>query len=227
MGGSPGGNVKKIIDQRATAVVVTSRANLDGWQNAGFSRSAAPENADGGSAAPLTADGYFLTADHVLKNSQGKNVFVLYGGGHQMEFTNARIVWRSTDTDVALLHISRSTPLYFLWTPSNQWLPEGTTLMHGGISTGLRHMVGKLGTSIPPDNRLGKAKKFKLDIPLQPGDSGGPVVDRHGLLVGVNSAIELLVPMETAFFLDAEGVRPNTAMISRIIANDRAQHNPR
>jgi hypothetical protein len=30
--------------------------------------------------------------------------------------------------------------------------------------------------------------------------------------------------METAFLIDSEGKRPNTAMISRLIARDRARH---
>ena len=63
-----------------------------------------------------------------------------------------------------------------------------------------------------------------MDLPLQPGDSGGPVVDAHGGLVGINSAVEFLVPMETAFFVDSEGNRPNTRKIESIIQSDRARN---
>ncbi len=67
-------------------------------------------------------------------------------------------------------------------------------------------------------------KKFKIDIPLQPGDSGGPVVDARGKLVGINTAVEYLVPMETAFFLDSEASRPNTRKIEALMRKDRARN---
>ena len=67
--------------------------------------------------------------------------------------------------------------------------------------------------------RFTGTRKFKIDIPLQPGDSGGPVVDAYGNLVGINSAVEFLVPMETAFFVDSEANRPNTRMIDSLVQN--------
>jgi hypothetical protein len=50
------------------------------------------------------------------------------------------------------------------------------------------------------------------------------VVDAYGALVGVNSAVEFLVPMETAFFVDSEANRPNTRMIDSLIRKDRARY---
>jgi hypothetical protein len=51
------------------------------------------------------------------------------------------------------------------------------------------------------------------------------VVDAHGALVGINSAVEFLVPMETAFFVDSEACRPNTRRIESVIQMDRARNN--
>jgi hypothetical protein len=96
--------------------------------------------------------------------------------------------------------------------------------MHGGIATGYRSADGRLGTSLAPEGMFTGSRKFKMDIPLQPGDSGGPVVDAYGRLVGINSAVEFLVPMETAFFIDSEGNRPNTRMIDALIHQDRARN---
>lgn len=60
-----------------------------------------------------------------------------------------------------------------------------------------------------------------MDIPLEPGDSGGPVIDAYGNLIGVNSAVEFLIPLETAIFIDSEGVRPNVQKIHELIQRDR------
>jgi hypothetical protein len=42
--------------------------------------------------------------------------------------------------------------------------------------------------------------------------------------VGINSAVEFLVPMETPFFIDSEGNRPNTRMIDTLIQQDRTRN---
>ena len=215
---------RRITSQRVSAVVVTDRMNLDRWVNRNFVTSQAPHDADGGSAAPIAPDGYFLTADHVLSNMAGQNVFLIYGQGGRLAPARARIVWRSGPSDLALLHIPVKTPFYYRWTPSDKWLPAGNAIIHGGISTGFKCGAGKLATGLAPEGALTGTRKFKMDLPLQPGDSGGPVVDAHGELVGVNSAVEFLVPMETAFFVDSEGCRPNVHQIDAIIESDRRRN---
>jgi S1-C subfamily serine protease len=217
----PGPAVRKQVLQRVSAVIVTDRTNLGTWVKRGFPVSQAPGDADGGSATPISPDGYFLTADHVLARMEGRNVYVIYGGGASLKPHLARAVWRSEGADLALLHIDAKTPLYYQFTPLRKWLPIGTPVMHGGIATGFNSDPGKLGTSLPPTGPITRTRKFKIDIPLQPGDSGGPVVDATGGLVGINSAVEFLVPMETAFFVDSEASRPNPAMIESLIENDR------
>ena len=219
----PGRMARQITAQRVSAVVVTDRDNLDGWVNRNFASSQAPGDADGGSAAPISPDGYFLTADHVLAQMAGRNVFLIYGQGGKLAPARARVVWRSAASDLALLHIPVKTPNYYQWTPPDEWLPAGTRLIHGGIATGFKSGDGKLGTSLAPEGMFTGNRRFKIDIPLQPGDSGGPVVDSHGRLVGINSAVEFLVPIETAFFIDSEGNRPNTHAIDTLIQNDRAR----
>lgn len=218
---------RQIVAERVSAVVVTDDGSLDNWVNKNFTSAQAPGDADGGSAAPIAPDGYFLTADHVLARMNGRNVFLIYGQGGRLAPARARVVWRSEAADLALLHIPARTPYYYQWTGPDQWLPAGTGVMHGGISTGFNSDGGKLGTALAPERAFTRNRKFKIDIPLQPGDSGGPVVDAYGRLVGINSAVEFLVPMETAFFIDSEGTRPNVKFIEEIIAKDRARNRGR
>jgi hypothetical protein len=74
---------------------------------------------------------------------------------------------------------------------------------------------------LSPETFLTPNRAFKIDIPLQPGDSGGPVVDGYGNLLGINSAVEFLIPMETPIFIESEANRPNTQKIQAIIQKDR------
>lgn len=217
----PGETTKQIVRERLSAVVVTSRDELGSWVNKKFSISNAPRDADGGSAAPITEDGYFLTADHVLARAESHNVFIIYGSRGKILTSKARIVWRSQSDDLALLHIPHKTPYFYHWTPAEQWLLPGHGIIHGGMATGYRSIPGTLRTALSPESIFTGNRPFKIDIPLQPGDSGGPVVDAFGRLVGINSAVEFIVPMETAIFIDSEGNRPNTRKISNIIGKDR------
>lgn len=220
----PGEMARQIVRERLSAVIVTSRGELGSWGRQHFSASGAPGDADGGSAAPITHDGYFLTADHVLDRSDNRNVFVIYGSGGRIVTSKARIVWRSFSDDLALLHIPLRTPYHYNWTPPGQWLTAGHGIIHGGMATGHRSKPGKLRTPLAPERAFTGNRPFKIDIPLQPGDSGGPVVDAYGNLVGINSAVEFLIPLETAIFIDSEGNRPNTRKIAALIDRDRKNH---
>lgn len=221
---APGRDVRRLSAQRLTAVVVTNRKNLNGWVGSRFSINNAPGDADGGSATPVTTDGYFLTADHVLSQSAGRHIFIVYRNNGRIRSAEARVVWRSYGGDLAILHAPIETPYHYDWSPANEWLPSGTPIVHAGIATGFRSDPGKLSTDLPPERAFTGIRKFKIDVPLQPGDSGGPVIDAKGRLVGINSAVEFLVPIETAFFIDSEGNRPNIRQLEAIIARDRAAH---
>ena len=216
----PGREVMRVAAARLTAVVISSKSELDPWIESRFSQGDGPDDADGGSGIPISPDGYFLTADHVLARSAGKNVFVIHGQLGRLRATRARIVWRSSSTDLALLHIPLATPRYYAWTPVDRWLPVGTPVVHSGIATGFRSEPGKLVTAIAP----GKGARFKHDIPLEPGDSGGAVIDARGQLVGVNSAVEFLIPLDTAFFIESEANRPNVQTLQRVIEADRRRN---
>lgn len=217
----PDMKVRRLVIQRIGVVVVTDRVDLKQWVRTGFSISRAPDDADGGSATPISPDGYFLTADHVLSESNERNVHVLYGADGGLRSYQARVVWRSKDSDLALLHIPVATPNHYRWTRPNRWLPAGNMVIHGGVATGFKSRPGRLVTSLRPESIFTNTRKFKIDIALQPGDSGGPVVDAAGELVGINSAVEFLVPMETAFFIDSEASRPSIRQIEALMRSDR------
>lgn len=222
----PGREVFRTAAGRFAAVVVSDRDDIDRWIGERFSRRQAPDNADGGSAVPIAPDGYFLTADHVVSSAGERRISILLRREGRLRAFPARVVWRGPSGDVALLHAAVETPDFYRWTPVGKWLPRGTPVMHAGLATGFRSSSGKLLTAVAPDSPMAAGRRFKHDIPLEPGDSGGPVVDARGLLVGVNSAVEYLVPLETAFFIESEANRPNVPRLMARIERDRASRPP-
>ena len=67
----------------------------------------------------------------------------------------------------------RKTPYYYDWTPPGEWLVTGHGIIHGGMATGFRTEPGRLRTALSPEGMFTGNRPFKIDIPLQPGDSGG------------------------------------------------------
>lgn len=219
--GIPDKTTRQIVRERLSAVVVTQREELGSWARQKFCIASAPSDADGGSGAPISEDGYFLTADHVLAQAPGKNVFVIYSNGGKIVTSAARIIWRSYKDDLALLHIPIKTPYFYEWTAPDRRLSTGHPVIHGGMATGIESSPGTLRSTLAPEHFLTGNRSFKIDIPLKPGDSGGPVIDAYGNLIGINSAVEFLIPLETAIFIDSEGIRPNIRKIQGILRKDR------
>lgn len=220
---APGPKVYHAAAKRFAAIVVSKQKNIDDWLGQKAHRPDAPIDSDGGTATPITPDGYFLTADHVIRSADDREIYIVQRRDGRLRASSARVVWRSEDDDLALLHSPIDSPHYYHWTPPDAWLPRGLPIMHAGVATGFKDAAGKLVSAIPPETWLSGNRRFKHDIPLSPGDSGGPVLDHRGLLVGVNSAVEFLVPLETAFFIESEGNRPNIDRLMKRIERDR-QH---
>lgn len=212
--------------KRITALMVTKQEDIREWISQGFPKAKAPRDADGGTASPISADGYFLTAEHVIKKAPAATIHVLYGRGSAMKVSKARIVWRDAKHDLALIHAPIATPFYYRFTPPRVVLPEGTPVFHGGLTTGLTPVYGSLGSTIPEQGSFTSAHRFRIDIPLQPGDSGGPILDAKGNLVGVNSSVEFLIPLETPIFTESHGTRPNVERLLKAMVQDRKRSRP-
>jgi S1-C subfamily serine protease len=217
----PNFKICKIAAQRITAIVVTDKKSINEWVGNRKKNDSSLQSFDGGSATPISFDGYFLTADHVLRNSIDKNIFIIRHGHGKLYSDEARIVWRDRKADVAILHVRKKTPEYYQFTPTDLMLPVGTPIFHAGVISGLRSLSGRLTSHVPKQLFLSHPNRFSINIPLVPGDSGGPILTADGNLIGINSAVEYIVPIETPIFTESFGSRPAVSKIFQIIAKDR------
>lgn len=154
-----------------------------------------------GSGVIVDSDGYIVTNRHVVQNAE--RIEVKLSDGRKAA---ARIVGVDPETDMAVLKISAPNLFAAQWGDSDE-LSVGALVWALGSPLGLQQSVtfgilsGKhrsFHASMSPKPRqkggiLLRAAPYQdflqTDAAVNPGNSGGPLVDSQGRVVGINTAI--------------------------------------
>ncbi|HEU5293159.1 MAG TPA: trypsin-like peptidase domain-containing protein [Burkholderiaceae bacterium] len=167
-----------------------------------------------GSGFLITPDGYLLTNSHVVDAGDAISVTLDDGSEHAAQRVGADV-----DTDLALLRIGSAGPLQHLELGESKQLRVGQVVIAIGNPQGLSHtvttgVVSALGRSLRARNGRLIEGVIQTDASLNPGNSGGPLLDTRAQVVGVNTAIiagaQLLcfaVPSDTARWVVSELLR--------------------
>jgi S1-C subfamily serine protease len=129
----------------------------------------------------ITSDGYIITADHVVSNAQ--SVKVLTNDG----LLPAQVVRRSESEDIAILKIQDSN-YSSLPLKSSRSVKLGSEVFTIGFpNIGLQGFEPKFtkGYISSLAGLQDKPKHFQISVPVQSGNSGGPLVDGDGNVIGV------------------------------------------
>ena len=141
-----------------------------------------------GSGVVVTPDGYLLTNSHVI--AAAREVDVAMSDGSE---ARARIVGDDPATDLALLRIMGSSLPFAELSGSLRARPGQlaiamgnplgfqSTVSAGVVSAGCRSLRGRDGRLIDD--------VIQHTAPLNPGSSGGPLLDSAGRVLGINTAI--------------------------------------
>lgn len=141
-----------------------------------------------GTGVVLNKDGYVVTCNHVL---QGCNS-VKIGAGDKT--THASIVGTDPYNDLALLKIERTTKLAPLEFADSTKLKTGQFVLALANPFNRQQPTATTGIITNPEATLRQWRGIAMenviatDAKLNPGFSGGPLIDASGRMIGINSA---------------------------------------
>ena len=177
------------------------------------STKSAPPNTQGqglGSGVIITPDGFILTNNHVVEHAQRIEISLTTS-----ETFPAEVIGTDPATDLAVIRVL-SNGLPYAELGDSEKLRVGQLVIAIGNPYGFQSTVSTGVVSAL--NRIIRGGEGKLienviqtSVPLNPGNSGGPLVDSSGKVIGINTAIiamaqgiGLAVPSNTASWIVSE-----------------------
>jgi serine protease Do len=139
-----------------------------------------------GSGFVLDAEGYIVTNNHVISEADEINVIL-----HDNTTLQAEIVGRDPKTDLALLKVESDQPLVGLQWGDSDAMRVGDWVLAIGNPFGLGGTVtAGIVSARERDINAGPYDDFlQTDASINRGNSGGPMFDLDGEVIGINTAI--------------------------------------
>lgn len=150
-----------------------------------------------GSGVIISSDGYIATNNHVISDEEKKikNIGVEFNYNDEIKTFKARVIKTDPQTDLAIIKIEDKSfkkvkPIPFSVKEEDAELgeqvfalgyPMALTIMGSDIKFTDGRISSKTGFQ-------GNVSTYQSTTPIQPGNSGGPLFDYNGNLIGINSS---------------------------------------
>jgi 2-alkenal reductase len=137
-----------------------------------------------GSGFIISEDGYIVTNNHVIEGA--RQFAVTYDGGERVPAT---LVGASPEFDLAVLKVEGSVPAVATWGDSSA-VPVGSQVIAIGSALGDFQNSVTLGILSGVNRQLEEIPgMLQTDAAINHGNSGGPLLNRQGEVIGINTMV--------------------------------------
>ncbi|MFZ1238458.1 MAG: trypsin-like peptidase domain-containing protein [Anaerolineae bacterium] len=137
-----------------------------------------------GSGVFIRADGYLVTNNHVVEG--GSRFEIIYADGSRV---TAELVGAATEFDLAVLKVADKAPAVAVLGDSGAVAPGSRVAAIGSALGGFRNTV-TAGVLSAHNRRLGDLDGLlQTDAAINHGNSGGPLINLAGEIIGINVAV--------------------------------------
>lgn len=144
-----------------------------------------------GSGWVFDSKGHIVTNAHVVRNA--RQITVQFFDGRAMD---AKLIGQDPTTDIAVVKVETTEGLFPIARATGAELHQGERVFAFGSPFGFKFSMSEgivSATGRDPENVLGRGGGYtnfiQTDAAVNPGNSGGPLVNVEGRLVGMNVAI--------------------------------------
>lgn len=175
------------VVQKAGPAVVTVVNQMPAAQTA-FGQIAQPEAL--GSGVIIDKAGHIVTNNHVVAG--GGTFQVIFANGQQK--VPATLVGRDPVSDIAVLKVSVPVPAVATFGNSDDLQPGEQVVAIGSALGDFRNtvthgIVSGLDRTLPANSGEALSGLIQTDAPINHGNSGGPLLNLHGQVIGINTAV--------------------------------------